>query len=405
VLSRVAVAFGVVVLGACAVSFADYQLDGSGNGGAGGDGGSGNFTTTGPPDGGAGGLRDVCTENGDGFRQVSVGTNHSCAVHCDGTVMCWGSNERGQLGIETGGAGGGDTSGMGPVPVEGVIGAESISAGFEHTCVVTTNHDVFCWGDDRFHQTSAGLGGPVTAHALGFTDAVAIAAGGKHTCMLHGDGTVSCWGDNSRCQIGSGSCGDAVLGVTLVASLTGASALALGDLHTCARADDEIACWGDNQVVQAGTPGETMIASPTVIRGMTAAGVLDAGRNQSCAVVMSPDPIWCWGEQNGPDILQLGATEPGVLSLGVGDGFVCAVFNDRTLCTKTNPQTSDLVLGRPEGMADVQVPGELHLVQVASGKEHSCGITTAGTVVCWGVNASYRLGVSGHEPLPIEVPL
>jgi alpha-tubulin suppressor-like RCC1 family protein len=31
--------------------------------------------------------------------EVVVGDAHSCALHTDGTISCWGHNERGQVGV------------------------------------------------------------------------------------------------------------------------------------------------------------------------------------------------------------------------------------------------------------------------------------------------------------------
>lgn len=37
-----------------------------------------------------------------------------------------------------------------PVPVQGLPGVVSVSAGLGHTCAVTADDTLWCWGDDRF---------------------------------------------------------------------------------------------------------------------------------------------------------------------------------------------------------------------------------------------------------------
>ena len=63
--------------------------------------------------------------------------------------------------------------------------------------------------------------------------ALGVATGGDHTCARSPDGTLGCWGDNSRGQLGDGT---TLLRTTPVqlSGLSGVTAVALGDQHTCA---------------------------------------------------------------------------------------------------------------------------------------------------------------------------
>jgi alpha-tubulin suppressor-like RCC1 family protein len=53
------------------------------------------------------GLEDVV--------HIEAGESHTCAILADGTIMCWGSNDKGQLGA------GVETSGFNPVPIEVIL--------------------------------------------------------------------------------------------------------------------------------------------------------------------------------------------------------------------------------------------------------------------------------------------
>ena len=77
-----------------------------------------------------------------GIVQVAAGTSHSCAVHSDGTVTCWGYNGAGQLGDGT------NTNSEGPVAVSGLTNATSITAGADHTCATRTDNTASCWGNN-----------------------------------------------------------------------------------------------------------------------------------------------------------------------------------------------------------------------------------------------------------------
>jgi alpha-tubulin suppressor-like RCC1 family protein len=98
------------------------------------------------------GVADTCENLGDcvlaptivrnvsGAIALSLGDRHSCALTGGGDVVCWGSNQFGQLG--RGKANLEATPGRATLPGRAV----SIAAGKAHTCAVTTDGAVFCWG-------------------------------------------------------------------------------------------------------------------------------------------------------------------------------------------------------------------------------------------------------------------
>ena len=74
---------------------------------------------------------------------VSAGEAHSCAVDALGRVSCWGRNDVGQLGIGT----------WGPAPAtiprqvsQGSEEFASVELGKLHTCALTTDREILCWG-------------------------------------------------------------------------------------------------------------------------------------------------------------------------------------------------------------------------------------------------------------------
>jgi alpha-tubulin suppressor-like RCC1 family protein len=93
-----------------------------------------------------------------GATDIAAGSHHTCARINDGTVQCWGSNSRGQLGqaVAVG------ANSVSPVTVtfdaagnNPLSGVAHIAAGQNHTCATLAADGVRCWGDNSFGQLGA----------------------------------------------------------------------------------------------------------------------------------------------------------------------------------------------------------------------------------------------------------
>ena len=163
----------------------------------------------------------VAVVNGtDGFvngqvESVSAGEFHTCAVTTGNTVYCWGRNSSGQLGNDSEG------DSPVPVPVAdsadgGFVNGsvESVSAGGSHTCAVTTGNTVYCWGSNSQGQLGTGSTTPLSLVPVavvngdeGFVNGQveSVSAGYDHTCAVTTGITVYCWGNNFFGQLGNGT--------------------------------------------------------------------------------------------------------------------------------------------------------------------------------------------------------
>jgi len=104
---------------------------------------------------------------------VTVGNYHSCALTSDQRVLCWG--------------GVGENAppfGLAEVPPGRYT---AVDAGVMHTCAVRVDATVVCWGDDQ-----TGAVGPIPSGQ--YTD---VASGVSESCALHLDGSIECWPDFS----------------------------------------------------------------------------------------------------------------------------------------------------------------------------------------------------------------
>jgi hypothetical protein len=83
---------------------------------------------------------------------ITTGDKHSCALLENGTIMCWGDNNFGQLGINS------TTSSPNPElsninPTENIVG---ITSGSDHTCAAINDGTLYCWGDNSDGQIGDG---------------------------------------------------------------------------------------------------------------------------------------------------------------------------------------------------------------------------------------------------------
>jgi alpha-tubulin suppressor-like RCC1 family protein len=231
---------------------------------------------------------------GSGVLAVTAGGQHTCAVTSGGAVFCWGNNSYGQLGDGTTG------NQSTPVDVVGLVsGVRSVTAGAEHTCAVTSGGAVKCWGYNTDGQLGDGSSGnqssPVDVVGLG-SGVQAISAGGQHTCALTGEGAVKCWGDNTAGQLGVTSVGDQWLPVDVVGLGSGVQAISAGGQHTCAlTSEGAVKCWGDNTAGQLGDDTTQNQTAPVDVVGLgSGAQAVSAGLHHTCAMTIS-GKVECWG--------------------------------------------------------------------------------------------------------------
>jgi alpha-tubulin suppressor-like RCC1 family protein len=160
---------------------------------------------------------------GDGrFQMVSAGRNHTCGIDFTGSALCWGANQSGQLGApatETCHARFiGSPCRATPVEVVTEHKFQSISAGAgdyvesevkptSHTCGLTVNQEVYCWGSNSFGQLGNGTlaDSPTPVRVAGPLKFMSVTAGLHHSCAVAAGGAAYCWGDNSLGQLGNGT--------------------------------------------------------------------------------------------------------------------------------------------------------------------------------------------------------
>jgi alpha-tubulin suppressor-like RCC1 family protein len=234
-----------------------------------------------------------------GIVGISVGNDHACALTFSGGVKCWGADYANLNGLE-----GNPSTSESSVPVDVVglsSGVTAVSAGGDHTCVLTGAGGVKCWGFNANGQlgNNSTTDSPVPVDVVGLTSGVAaISAGNGHTCALTTAGGVKCWGldnmgelgDNSKSYLNSHAPVD-VMGLS-----TGVLAVSAALDHTCAvTAAGAVECWGEGADDLLGNGSGDWSLSPSEVTGLSWGFVsVSAGWTHTCAVA-SASGITCWG--------------------------------------------------------------------------------------------------------------
>lgn len=108
-----------------------------------------------------------------------------------------------------------------PAAVPGLAGVSSVATGRFHTCVALTTGGVRCFGRDDNGQLGGGSASSDscsffpdrfacsrTPREVSVTTAAGVSVGDYHSCALTRDGLVRCWGYNAFGQLGDGSTDD-----------------------------------------------------------------------------------------------------------------------------------------------------------------------------------------------------
>ncbi len=234
-----------------------------------------------------------------GVGAVAAGANHTCAV-VSGAAKCWGMNNFGQLG-----------NGLTPNPsykpyqVPGLTsGVVAVAAGERNSCAVTDQGALLCWGTDQLGELGDGLmtqqDTPYDVPGLQFGVA-SVAFGQLHACAAMKSGAVQCWGYNSNGQIGDGSVKTAYQPTT-IKGLSGAVAVSAGTCHSCALlGTGEVSCWGCNAEGELGDGSTVESHVPVMVKGLSGVIAISVGWAHTCAR-KSDGSVWCWGDNSAGQV-------------------------------------------------------------------------------------------------------
>lgn len=209
------------------------------------------------PDGAGPGMQEP---DGTPAAAAALFKSHTCYLTNDRHVECWGNNQSGQLGDGT------TTSRNMPVEVRGPSGAGlmtdvvSVSVHSMNTCLATAAGEAYCIGDNSRGQLGDGTmtDSPFPVHVQGVSNVERVYVGFYRAYALTSDGSLYAWGYNADGQLGDGTTVTRPTAVQVsgpggAGYLSGVMGMVVGDYYACAAATGgDLYCWGSNYYGQLG---------------------------------------------------------------------------------------------------------------------------------------------------------
>ncbi len=312
------------------------------------------------------------------FKVVEMGNGYGCALHLNGSPVCWGLSQY-ELNVMGGGRTFGDAVGQNEPP-SGEAFTE-ISLGRLHACGLREDGTPVCWGID--------------AHGMEEGQYTVLSGGEGRACGVRPHGIVECWGpwsgpvkDTKVASVAVGDeWGDGVTyglledGSLVRLDFPGHWALppdpprsdkfktvAGGSGHLCGiQENGEAYCWPSDNYEERWQLGEGKLidVSPGLGRGGHVCGLREDGA-AVCRLFID-DPLWDRGQTSPP----VGKV---FTSLSSGGSHTCGLERTGAVSCWGNSYAR---YSSPEGEA---------FVSISSGSDHACALREDGTPVCWGSN-------------------
>jgi len=284
-----------------------------------------------------------------------------------------------------------------PPPAAGPTGSQ-IAVGAVHGCVITAQSRVECWGG---RGDTPGLVSGIGAIAMGI----------NHACALTNGGGVACWG--SAYGI------DSDLPMEVSGLSSGIVALAAGGEHTClVTATGGVKCWGDGELGQLGHGLRQGSPIPVDVAGL-AHGVtaVATGPNHTCALT-SAGGATCWGNNHHGQLgdgttddtvvpIDVPSLSSGIEAIAVGGEHTCALTGAGAVKCWGNGEYGQLGTGSTKSAkVPMDVPGLTGVAAITAGDAHTCALLSTGSVKCWGYDFFGQIGDRSlaNSSVPLDVP-
>jgi len=216
-------------------------------------------------------------------KQIACGNSHSLVLLNDGTVMVFGNNTYGQLGL------GNTANSTSPTLIPNLTNVKQIACGVFHSLVLLNDGTVKAFGFNAAGQL--GLGNTTTPYTTptlipNITNVKQIEGGGYHSLILLNDGTVMGFGYNNNGQLGLGNVTTPYTTPTLIPNLSNVKQISCGIYHSLVLLNDgTVKVWGYNNDGELGLGDTTQLTTPTLIPNLSNVSQISCGSYHSLVLL------------------------------------------------------------------------------------------------------------------------
>ncbi|MCL2376607.1 MAG: hypothetical protein FWC76_04340 [Defluviitaleaceae bacterium] len=292
----------------------------------------------------------------------------------------------------------------------------NLTAGAEHSLILTQDNTLWAWGDNRWGQVGDGTVIRRNSPTFIMNDVATVSAGGSHTMVIRNDGSLWGWGSNTNGQIGNGMTTDwdfpnpdpiKIMDDVIMVSASFPITLNLGNTMVI-RSDGSLWGWGCNAGSQLGDGTRTNRLTP--IRIMDDVVYVSAGGFYTMAI-RSDGSLWGWGAnargQLG-DGTRIERRTPvwimdDVIAVATDHGHTTmAIRADNSLWAWGQNGRGQLGNGTTvNSYSPIRIMEDV--VAISLGHGHAMAIRADGSLWGWGNNGNGQLGdgtrINSHIPI------
>ncbi|MCJ8347799.1 bacillithiol biosynthesis BshC, partial [bacterium] len=292
--------------------------------------------------------------------KITNGINHTCILHQNREVSCFGANNYRQLGDPT------LSSSLTPLKVSSLTNVEQLALGDRFTCALLLDQTVKCWGNNAYNQlgnNTSSSSSPIPTQVIGLKNIIKIAAKGFHTCALSKDQNLFCWGYNGNGQFGNGQTVYYPRPSQAFKNIQEINDFSVGNDFTCVQSNlGKLFCAGANGYGQLGDNSTQRKLNAVEVLNIQNSVQIASGHSHSCSLQKNGQ-VFCFGRGDLGQIASKDFSHSGVAINESGLVNVSAIF---------------------------------------TGQNHTCAILQNADVTCFGQNNSGNLllGLKNHQNTP-----
>ena len=222
---------------------------------------------------------------------------YNAAIITNGDLYCWGDNIHGQLGCGT-------SIGSQYTPVKVLDNVSSIKIGIMsssiYSAAITTNGDLYCWGDNRYGQIGNGSTNEYQTTPVKILSNVSFVNlfFYGYSAAITTNGDLYCWGNNMCGQIGNGSTENQTIPIKILSNVSSITST-YKDIRAFSAAittNGDLYCWGSNNYGQVGNGSTKDQFTPyKVLSNVSFVYIYNFDTFTCVAAITTNKDLYCWG--------------------------------------------------------------------------------------------------------------